>query len=86
MVSLKGPSTLNMKTLNNNQSQNNDQSINTTENNSQGDPPRTKNNITRHKYTPLKEPIESSLKNLVQSNIITLPNVLYYEPVHFKLS
>lgn len=47
-------------------------------------PPRI--NTPRRNYTPLGEPIESSLKNLMQTNIITLPKLRPYEPVPFKIT
>lgn len=45
-------------------------------------PPRI--NTHRRNYTPLGEPIKSSLKKLIQTNVITLLEVRPYEPGPFK--
>lgn len=45
-------------------------------------PPRI--GAPRRKFTPLGEPIESALKKLIQSNVITLPKARTYEPGPFK--
>lgn len=47
-------------------------------------PPRI--NANRRNYTPLGEPIELALKKLIQTYMITLPEVKPYEPSPFKPS
>lgn len=42
--------------------------------------------LARHKYTPLGEPIESILKQLLQSKVITLLEMKLYDLGHFKAS
>lgn len=41
---------------------------------------------TRQKYTPLGEPIESVFKQLLQHNVIKLPDAKPYDPGQFKPS
>lgn len=67
MVILQGPLKFNVQTSN------------TIEINSQRGPPRTNMN-TRWKHTHLDEPIKLALEKLVQSNVITFPKNVQYEP------
>lgn len=83
-VSLQGPT--NSSSPNVNQSQvNNTTSTNTNVLQSNTfKPPR--NSAPKINFTCLREPIDSTLKKLVQTKVITLPEVQQYEPGPFKLA